>query len=65
MYVRWRSPLAVAIVTHLVTQSFVRARTVVRRRSGWVADRVSRPPAVVMSLVLLSRLARVGVATVG
>jgi hypothetical protein len=27
MDVRWRPPIAVAIVTHLVTQSFVRAQT--------------------------------------
>ncbi len=40
-------------------------RTGVRRRSGWVADRVSRPLAVVTILVLLPRLARADVATVG
>src|SRR6266496_776575 len=37
----------------------------VRRRSGWVADRMSRPLAVVTILGLLSRFARAGVATVG
>src|SRR6266571_3765835 len=42
-----------------------RAWTGVRRRSGWVADRMSRPLAVVTILGLLSRFARAGVATVG